>query len=108
MTYSPAPFVLPAPRLPGGLVWTEITWHPTTGEPHAVLAAYAAPVGDHIILIPGVVPIVVSDLALPTLPEGHVSRITALVNRQLREHPRAELVCPAGRAELELHPRRQT
>lgn len=106
MPYDPDPFVLPVPRLPGGNVYTEVTWHPRDGEPTGTLGAYVVPSGDHVHLIPGVVPTVVSDLALPGLTEQHADRIAALVDAQLRGAPWAELRCPAGRVEVVLHPRR--
>lgn len=108
MPYNPAAYVLPSPRLPGGTIWTEVTWHPRSGSPHGALAAYAAPVDNgHIVLIPGVIPVIVADLGLPLLAGEHAERLTRLVNAQLAEHPHAEVRCPAGRAELVLHPRRR-
>lgn len=107
MPYDPEPYILPEPRLPGGLIWTEVTWHPTGGSPRGTLAAYTSPTpAGRVALIPGVVPVIVEDLGLAPLTEHHADRLAALVDAQLAEQPRAEVVCPAGRAELVLHPRR--
>lgn len=108
MPYDPVAFVLPTPRLPGGTIWVEVTWHPRHGSPRGALGAYAVPTASgHIALLPGVVSVIVADLARPALPEHHADRLAELVNAQLALMPRAEVRCPAGRATVVLHPRRR-
>ena len=107
MPYNTSLFIDPEPRVPGFHdAHCRVTWTPRDGEPVTAVGAYLngdSPTGT--ITLGCGIEVLMSDLGLdPNISDAEHFAIAIPVNRQLSEHPWAEIQCPEGKARIDLVP----